>query len=82
LDFHSPHLIFIKNKIKVMTYQIKLKDLRKQDGLYYIADIVDIDGSGWVDKDMALQTIDMLNAEANQPIIDDFEDDFFINEEF
>jgi hypothetical protein len=65
-----------------MTYQIKLKDLRKQDGLYYIADIVDIDGSGWVDKDMALQTIDMLNAEANQPIIDDFEDDFFINEEF
>ena len=65
-----------------MTYQIKLKDLRKQDGLYYIADIVDIDGSGWVDKDMALQTIDMLNAEANQPIIDDFEDDFFINEDF
>ena len=65
-----------------MTYQIKLKDLRKQDGLYYIADIVDIDGSGWVDKDVALQTIDMLNAEANQPIIDDFEDDFFINEEF
>ncbi len=65
-----------------MTYQIKLKDLRKQDGLYYIADIVDIDGSGWVDKDMSLQTIDMLNAEANQPIIDDFEDDFFINEEF
>jgi hypothetical protein len=65
-----------------MTYQIKLKDLRKQDGLYYIADIVDIDGSGWVDKDMALQTIDMLNSEASQPIIDDFEDDFFINEEF
>jgi len=65
-----------------MTYQIKLKDLRKQDGLYYIADIVDIDGSGWVDKDIALQTIDMLNSEASQPIIDDFEDDFFINEEF
>ena len=65
-----------------MTYQIKLKDLRKQDGLYYIGDLVDIDGSGWVDKDVALQTIDMLNAEANQPIIDDFEDDFFINEEF
>jgi len=65
-----------------MTYQIKLKDLRKQDGLYYIADIVDIDGSGLVDKNMALQTIDMLNSEASQPIIDDFEDDFFINEEF
>ena len=65
-----------------MTYQIKLKDLREQDGMYYIGDLVDIDGSGWVDKDVALQTIDMLNAEANQPIIDDFEDDFFINEEF
>ena len=65
-----------------MTYQIKLKDLKQQDGMYYIGDLVDIEGSGWVDKDMALQTIDMLNAEANQPIIDDFEDDFFINEEF
>ena len=65
-----------------MTYQIKLKDLRKQDGLYYIGDLVDIEGSGWVDKNMALQTIDMLNSEASQPIIDDFEDDFFINEEF
>ena len=65
-----------------MTYQIKLKDLREQDGMYYIGDLVDIEGSGWVDKDMALQTIDMLNAEANQPIIDDFEDGFFINEEF
>ena len=65
-----------------MTYQIKLKDLKQQDRMYYIGDLVDIEGSGWVDKDMALQTIDMLNAEANQPIIDDFEDDFFINEEF
>ena len=65
-----------------MTYQIKLKDLREQDGMYYIGDLVDIDGSGWVDKDTALQTIDMLNSEASQPIIDDFEDDFFINEEF
>jgi hypothetical protein len=50
--------------------------------MYYIGDFVDIEGSGWVDKDMALQTIDMLNAEANQPIIDDFEDDFFADQEF
>ena len=65
-----------------MTYQIKLKDLRKQDGLYYIGDIVDIDGSGWVDKEVALQTIDMINAEVNQPLFPDFEDDFFMDEEF
>jgi hypothetical protein len=65
-----------------MTYQIKLKDLHQHEGMYYIGDIVDIEGSGWVDKDMALQTIDMLNAEANQPIIDDFEDDFFADQEF
>jgi hypothetical protein len=65
-----------------MTYQIKLKDLKQQDGMYYIGDFVDIEGSGWVDKDTALQTIDMLNAEANQPIIDDFEDDFFADQEF
>lgn len=65
-----------------MTYQIKLKDLRQQDGMYYIGDIVDIDGSGWVDKDMALQTIEMINAEVNQPFFPDFEDDLFYDDEF
>lgn len=65
-----------------MTYQIKLKDLREQDGLYYIADIIDIDGSGWVDKEMALQTIEMINAEVNQPFFPDLEDDLFYDDEF
>lgn len=65
-----------------MVYQIKLKDLRQQDGMYYIGDIVDIDGSGWVDKQMALQTIEMINAEVNQPIFNDFEDDLFYDDEF
>lgn len=65
-----------------MVYQIKLKDLRQQDGMYYIGDIVDIDGSGWVDKDMALQTIEMINAEVNQPFFPDLEDDLFYDDEF
>ena len=65
-----------------MEYKIKLKDLREHDGMYYIADIVDVDGSGWVDKEMALQTIDMINAEVNQPMFPHFEDDLFIDDEF
>ena len=65
-----------------MEYRIKLKDLREHDGMYYIADIVDVDGSGWVDKEMALQTIDMINAEVNQPVFKDFVDDLFIDDEF
>lgn len=65
-----------------MEYRIKLKDLREQDGMYYIADIVDVDGSGWVDKEMALQTIDMINAEVNQPVFNDFVDDLFYDDEF
>ena len=65
-----------------MEYRIKLKDLREHDGMYYIADIVDVDGSGWVDKEMALQTIEMINAEVNQPVFHDFADDLFIDDEF
>ena len=65
-----------------MVYQIKLKDLRQQDGMYYIGDIVDIDGSGWVDKQMALQTIEMIDAEVNQPFFPDLEDDLFYDDEF
>lgn len=65
-----------------MEYRIRLKDLKEQDGLYYIADIVDVDGSPWVDKEMALQTIDMINAEVNQPVFNDFADDLFYDDEF
>lgn len=65
-----------------MEYRIKLRDLREQDGMYYIADIVDVDGSGWVDKEMALKTIDMINAEISQPVFNDFADDLFYYDEF
>ena len=65
-----------------MEYRIKLKDLREHGGMYYIADIVDVDGSGWVDKEMALQTIEMINAEVNQPVFNDFVDDLFYDDEF
>lgn len=61
-----------------MTYTIKLKDLKKQDNMYYIADIVAVDGSGWATKEETVQLLDMINAEMNQPIIDDWnEDDLF-----
>ena len=63
-----------------MTYQIKLKDLRQFDDMYYIGDIVDVDGSGWVTKQEAEQLIDMINAEVNQPIIDDWSEDNLLDD--
>jgi hypothetical protein len=67
----------------VMIYTVKLKDLKKQAGLYYIGDIVSVDDSGWVDKDYAVQLLDMINSEMNQPIIDDWsEDDLFSDNSF
>ena len=63
-----------------MNYKMKLSDLREMDGLYYIADIVDVDGSPWVSKEFALQTLDLVNAEMNQPVFEDFGDDLFEDE--
>lgn len=66
-----------------MIYTVKLKDLKKQAGLYYIGDIVSVDDSGWVDKDYAVQLLDMINAEMNQPIIDDWSEyDLFSDNSF
>ena len=66
-----------------MIYTVKLKDLKKQAGLYYIGDIVSVDDSGWVDKDYAVQLLDMINAEMNQPIIDDWSEyDLFSDNNF
>ena len=49
--------------------------------MYYIADIVAVDGSGWATKEETVQLLDMINAEMNQPIIDDWdEDDLFSND--
>jgi hypothetical protein len=63
-----------------MNYKMKLSDLKEMDGLYYIADIVDVDGSPWVSKEFALQTLDLVNAEMNQPVFEDFGDDLFEDE--
>ncbi len=63
-----------------MNYKMKLSDLKEMDGLYYIADIVDVDGSPWVSKEFAIQTLDLVNAEMNQPVFEDFGDDLFDDE--
>ena len=63
-----------------MNYKMKLSDLKEMDGLYYIADIVDVDGSPWVSKEFALQTLDLVNAEMDQPVFEDFGDDLFDDE--
>ena len=63
-----------------MNYKMKLSDLKEMDGLYYIADIVDVDGSPWVSKEFALQTLDLVNAEMDQPVFEDFGDDLFEDE--
>lgn len=65
-----------------MTYTIKLKDLKKQDGLYYVGDILAVDGSGWATKEEAVQLLDMINAEMNQPIIDDWDEDDLYSDDY
>jgi len=42
---------------------LKLNDLMCCDGLYYIGDIVDVDGNGWVEKDVALDLLYNLNID-------------------
>ena len=63
-----------------MNYKMKLSDLKEKDGMYYIGDLVDIDGSPWVSKEFALQTLDLVNAEMNQPVFEDFGEDLFEDE--
>ena len=65
-----------------MNYKMKLSDLRQVDGLYYIGDIVDMGGSPWVEKDFAVQTLDLINAEMNQPIIDNWDDEDLFDDTF
>ena len=42
---------------------IRLTDLMCCDGMYYVGDLVDMDGSNWVDEKMAQQTLDQLNID-------------------
>lgn len=41
----------------------KLDDLLERDGMYYIGTLVDMDGSTWVTKEMALKILDLVNGE-------------------
>jgi hypothetical protein len=42
---------------------LKLEDLMCYDDMYYIGDIVDVDGSGWVTKEVALDLLYQLNID-------------------
>ena len=42
---------------------LKLNDLMCYDEMYYIGDIVDVDGSGWVSKEEALDLLNNLNID-------------------
>ena len=41
----------------------KLDDLLERGGMYYIGTLVDMDGSTWVTKQMALKILDLVNGE-------------------
>jgi hypothetical protein len=59
-----------------MNYKMKLSDLEEKDGMYYIADIVDLDGSPWVTKEYALHILDGVN----EVVFEDFGEDLFEDE--
>ncbi len=42
---------------------IKLEDLTERDGLYYVGQIADIDGDGWVTEEEALSIIKSINKD-------------------
>jgi len=46
-------------------YMIQLSDLMfdEYNGTYYVGNIVDMDGSDWVDRNMAQQILDQLNVD-------------------
>jgi hypothetical protein len=60
-----------------MNYKIKLSDLEEEYGMYYIADIVDVDGSPWVTKEYALHILDGVNEVFFEDFGDDLLDDEF-----
>jgi hypothetical protein len=44
---------------------VKLEDLKCFDDWYYVGDIIDMDGDGWVDK----ETTEQLLAEYNKQYV-------------
>ena len=39
----------------------KLNELKCVDGLYYIGDLIDVDGNPWVERDQAIEIIRQVN---------------------
>ena len=42
---------------------IQLSDLNHYDDMYYVGDLVDLEGNNWVNKEMAQKIIDQLNVD-------------------
>jgi len=42
---------------------LKLDDLMCYDEMYYVGDLIDMDGSGWVSKEVALDLLYNLNID-------------------
>jgi hypothetical protein len=60
-----------------MNYKMKLSDLKEKDGMYYIGDLVDLDGSPWVTKEYALNILDGVNEVVFEDLGEDLFDDEF-----
>lgn len=58
-----------------MNYKMKLSDLKEKDGMYYIGDLVDLDGSPWVTKEYALNILDGVNEVVFEDLGEDLFDD-------
>lgn len=53
--------------------KVKIEDLEKVDGLYYVGHLVDIDGSSWVSRAAAEEIIDITNSHVDAIIESIFE---------
>ena len=42
---------------------ITINDLMELDGMYYVGNLVDMDGNGWVSKEVALDLIYNMNID-------------------
>lgn len=40
---------------------VTLEDLMEMDGMYYVGDLIDMDGSGWVTKEEANKILEEIN---------------------
>ena len=49
--------------------KVKLEDLKCVDGLYYIGDLIDVDGNPWVEESVALEIIDEENEKRLKEIV-------------